>query len=173
MTLCGCGCEKETKIGIKSGTPNRFIHGHHSRVTLAKTWGDYPAPVLASNGCLRWQGTHHSQGYGLVGHNYAHRVAYEQSVGPIPAGYDIDHVAERGCKFRDCVNPDHLEAVTHKVNVQRSEKIKAQIARTHCPQGHEYAGHNLIERRGKRECRACVYARNQRNRERRRKPKPT
>lgn len=31
---------------------------------------------------------------------------------------------------------------------------------THCPAGHEYAEANLILDRGKRKCRACVYARN-------------
>lgn len=31
---------------------------------------------------------------------------------------------------------------------------------THCPQGHEYAGQNLIWDNNKRKCRTCVYARN-------------
>ena len=37
---------------------------------------------------------------------------------------------------------------------------------THCPQGHEYVGENLIMDGGKRKCRACVY---QRNNDRRKK----
>lgn len=173
MALCGCGCGKETRIGIKTGTPNKFINGHHNRIRTAtrKGWTDYPPPIEdAGTGCHRWQGPKHSAGYGLIGgHTYAHRVAYETYIGPISDGHDIDHVAARGCRYRDCVNPAHLEAVTHKVNVQRSERVADQMARTHCPQGHEYSGHNLIVRRGKRECRTCVYERNARNRERRRR----
>lgn len=46
---------------------------------------------------------------------YAHRLSYELFVGPIPDGYELDHL----CRNRGCVNPAHLEAVTHRVNVLR------------------------------------------------------
>lgn len=49
----------------------------------------------------------------------AHRWAYEYFVGPIPEGLEVDHVAERGCTSKLCVNPAHLEPVTHKINRQR------------------------------------------------------
>ena len=42
----------------------------------------------------------------------AHRVAYELSKGPIPAGMVIDH----RCFNRGCVNPAHLRVVTRKQN---------------------------------------------------------
>jgi hypothetical protein len=119
-----------------------------------KLWEDYPAPIRDEiSGCLRWQGTHHAHGYGLVGHKYAQ----------IPPGLVLDHVATRGCIYRDCVEVDHLEVVTQKENVRRGKKVKAQIEKTHCPKGHPYHGDNLIVRRGKRECRACTYARNLKN----------
>lgn len=136
---------------------------------MPKGWGDYPEPVrdLAS-GCLRWQGPYHSQGYGLIrGHEYAHRVAWEREVGPIPDGLTVDHVKARGCVHRDCVAVEHLEPVTQGENARRSLRIEDQMARTECPQGHRYEGHNLIIRRGKRECRTCVYARNAKARKRR------
>ena len=139
---------------------------------LTKGWDQYPQPVRdPASGCLRWQGTHHSQGYGLVGHQYAHRVAWEREVGPIPEGHQIDHVKARGCVYRDCVAIEHLEPVTQAENLRRIDRIQDQLARTHCPKGHAYAGDNLIIRRGKRECRTCVYARNARNRARRRASK--
>jgi hypothetical protein len=46
---------------------------------------------------------------------YAHRWAYEHFVGPIPEGLEIDH----GCFVHACVNPGHLEPVTHQENVRR------------------------------------------------------
>jgi hypothetical protein len=45
----------------------------------------------------------------------AHRFAYELMVGPIPEDLELDHL----CGVRECVNPRHLEAVTHLVNVRR------------------------------------------------------
>jgi hypothetical protein len=51
---------------------------------------------------------------------YVHRWVYETTIGPIPPGYDIDHVAARGCKFKRCINPSHLEPVTHVENQRRA-----------------------------------------------------
>lgn len=63
-----------------------------------------------------------------------HRYFYEKFKGPIPDGLEIDHL----CRVRNCVNPDHLEAVTRAINVQRGRnsiltredvyKIKGHIA---------------------------------------------
>jgi hypothetical protein len=44
-----------------------------------------------------------------------HVWTYEQENGPVPAGLELDHL----CCVRHCVRPSHLEAVTHKENVQR------------------------------------------------------
>jgi HNH endonuclease len=45
----------------------------------------------------------------------AHRFSYELHVGPIPLGLVVDHL----CGVRACVNPAHLEPVTHLVNTRR------------------------------------------------------
>ena len=37
------------------------------------------------------------------------------AVGPIPDGREIDHL----CRNHRCVNPDHLEPVTHLENMRR------------------------------------------------------
>ncbi len=53
--------------------------------------------------------------------------------GKIPNGYNIDHLCHNVdktcmggnlCKHRRCVNPEHLEAVTAKVNVRRGRRAK-------------------------------------------------
>jgi excisionase family DNA binding protein len=52
----------------------------------------------------------------------AHRFAYEQARGPIPAGLTIDHL----CANKRCVRPEHLEAVTSVENVRRYNEAHHQ-----------------------------------------------
>ena len=83
---------------------------------------------------------------------YAHRVAYEHYKGPIPKGFQIDHL----CRVKCCVNPDHLEAVTPSVNSLRG--ISVNGTKTHCAKGHPFFGENLYEAAGRRYCRTCIRA---------------
>lgn len=68
----------------------------------------------------RWTGALNDSGYGVIWDGsrlvYAHRLAYELLVGPIPVGLTIDHT----CAVRECVMPSHLEPVSHRENVQRA-----------------------------------------------------
>ena len=52
----------------------------------------------------------------------AHRYVYRKFKGPIPAGYDIDHICAKWQGdprvSRKCVNPDHLQAITPRLNQQ-------------------------------------------------------
>ena len=82
-----------------------------------------------AGGCWRWTGNHMSTGYaGLHGptkYMTAHRFSYIVFKGPIPNGLVIDHL----CRVRDCVNPEHLEAVTYGVNNLRAWDVRrANIA---------------------------------------------
>jgi hypothetical protein len=61
--------------------------------------------------CWRWQGSHDPAGYGqiAVGRKTmkVHRFAWQQFMGPIPAGVNVVQT----CHNRDCYNPSHLELV--------------------------------------------------------------
>ena len=97
------------------------------------------AEVRGPAECWPWQRSTNGRGYGRVRVNGkqtgAHRVAYEFRKGPIPAGLEIDHL----CRQRSCVNPDHLEAVRHQVNVLRGVGASAQCARQiTCKNGHPF-----------------------------------
>jgi hypothetical protein len=119
--LCGCG-ERTTlvrhsccKTGAIFGTPNRYVFGHQRRSSpteyLEQDCG-YETP------CWVWQ-RGKSNGYGIVTRNgknqYAHRVVYERLVGAVPPGLDLDHL----CRNTSCVNPAHLEPVSHGENMRR------------------------------------------------------
>jgi hypothetical protein len=76
--------------------------------------------VDRSGPCWLWTGGTSNAGYGHFHPTKrqgkgAHRVAYELVRGPIPEGLELDHL----CRVVTCVNPDHLEPVTHAENMRR------------------------------------------------------
>lgn len=111
-----------------------------------------------TTGCWEWRGRTNDKGYGKFEtgrEQLAHRVAYLYWIGPIPAGLELDHL----CRNRRCVNPTHLEAVTHAVNMSRAKcrnpRSEAFRARTHCSKGHLFDAPNTGVYRGARYCRTC------------------
>ena len=106
------------------------------------------------SGCWRWTGTITAGGYGKLGGKLAHRLVFESLVGPILAGFQIDHL----CRRRDCVNPEHLEVVTQRENILRGIAPSAINARkTHCNKGHPFTPENTYydAARRTRRCRIC------------------
>lgn len=98
--------------------------------------------------CWEWQSKLDKGGYGRFAsdnEHYAHRASYKLFVGNIPADKEIDH----RCRRRHCVNPLHLEAVSHKINQKRMADAK-----TGCVNGHPFSEVN-----GKRVCKPCRYRR--------------
>jgi hypothetical protein len=94
-------------------------------------------------GCWLWRGhSRKGDGYGRVMYRgrqvFAHRVAFRLAIGPIPADRQLDHL----CRVRNCMNPEHLEGVTHAENIARGLTGIHQRNKTHCPQGHAYTSEN-------------------------------
>lgn len=105
--------------------------------------------------CWVWLG---HWGFGVIG---PYRAVYEALVAPVPSGLELDHL----CRDRRCVNPDHLEPVTHRENLLRSPLALAAInaRKTHCIRGHEFTPENTLwrypaGRQPRRECRTCASA---------------
>jgi hypothetical protein len=131
--------------------------------------------VDKTDACWLWTGYIKPNGYASfypgggrhVGKIYAHRFAYELSHGPIPSGLEIDHL----CHVRHCVNPSHLDVVTHRVNLDRRNAAlgwalpkvpKVRVVETHCrKRGHAFDGDNtyVSPKSGKRMCKACAHIR--------------
>lgn len=112
--------------------------------------------VHTESGCWEWQRTR-ARGYGYIVRDgrlkRAHRVAYELAVGPVPPGKELDHL----CANKACINPAHLEAVTHRENVMRADGPSSVNARrTECRHGHPFTPENTrVLANGERACREC------------------
>lgn len=126
------------------------------------------ARVQKTDGCWLWRKGLSAAGYGRfqVGGKqahvqmYTHILSYQMFVGKIPDGLQIDHL----CRVRHCVNPEHLEAVTHKENILRGMSPMARQARqTHCLRGHSLVG-GYVSPTGHRLCLTCSKLRQQRRR---------
>lgn len=126
-TIDGCG-KRVNSRGLCSM--------HYERWRLYGTT-DTPRPSLidrlmakvskdAETSCWTWTGHRDPKGYGRFceggrgNTRLAHRVAYAALVGPIPDGLDLDHL----CVNPPCVNPAHLEPVTHEENIRRRDALR-------------------------------------------------
>lgn len=116
----------------------------------------FESRIMYVGDCIIWTGTLTSQGYGVFKPHYkeraiaAHRYSYELANGKIPDGLELDHL----CRNPACVNPVHLEAVTHTENVRRGSRLIVQ-----CPKGHPYDSANTTvvstPTGSERRCKTC------------------
>ncbi len=113
--------------------------------------------VNPNTDCWEWTASL-NKGYGQVNVNQkilpAHRVMYELKRGLIPLGQDLDHL----CRVSRCINPKHLEPVSHRENLLRGVGWAGlNSKKTHCKNGHLLSDDNIIWRNGRlgRECRIC------------------
>lgn len=118
--------------------------------------------AISELGCWLWQGSLDTKGYGSLWdgeHNVrAHRFAHEYYKGIIPKGLEPDHL----CRNRSCVNPNHIEIVTHLENVRRGVVGINMRSKTHCPKGHPYTMENtyIAPHDGSRYCKTCKHLSN-------------
>lgn len=133
--------------------------------------------TIDPGGCWVWNGKPNPDGYSnvtsLAGftkvRTNAHRMSYLLHHGEIPLGREVDHL----CQNKMCVNPQHLEAVTHKENVHRipggrggGKGRTVGWRATSCKRGHDLTNPVILDRyinqaNGKAyyRCRLCKYLR--------------
>jgi hypothetical protein len=126
---CACGCGEQTsrietscaRRGLVRGEFRKYVKGHSRRLAAREF-------VVEDRGyitpCWIWQLTLDDKGYGHAGRGgkvvAMHRFHFEQRYGPVPPGRELDHL----CRQRSCVNPEHLELVTHAENCRRGKSTK-------------------------------------------------
>lgn len=104
----------------------------------------YHNSMISKEDCWLWAGSFSANGHGKIGiwldgksvSFPAYRVVYENLVGKIPEGLELDHL----CENPPCVNPEHLEAVTHRENILRHYRN-----RKYCRNGHKLTSDNTKE----------------------------
>lgn len=156
---CECGCGNQVRNG------KRFVRFHAAKVvnrnsnlkwTLEKVTEVFWTRVRKTETCWIWEGYKDANGYGKASwngrHMWSHRMAFILTRGYEPVGLDLDHL----CKNPICCNPDHLDPVTHTVNVQRA------LLQTHCKRGHKFTPENSYYRPDRKPeelnkmCRTCL-----------------
>lgn len=164
---CRGYCHMHYQRWRKWGDPN-CVHQHDYGTDESRFWqkvdknGPQPgADTLAAgmDRCWIWKGHVGSKGYGKAWAKKrgwkAHVFSYFVTVGRVPKGKELDHL----CELRACVNPGHLEPVTHTENMRRGRWGKA----THCIWGHEYTPENTgigtSRGRPQRYCKICLQER--------------
>lgn len=102
--------------------------------------------------CWIWMAAKDTNGYGRFGIKgsktvLAHVFAYTFVVGPVPEGLELDHL----CRNPSCVNPAHLEAVTHRENVMRGDVASRET----CRRGHQRTPDNVVKNGRYTTCLTC------------------
>ena len=96
----------------------------------------------APSGCWLMTGAKNRDGYSRYSGKKGHQVMYSIFYREAPKELEIDHL----CQVRGCVNPLHLEAVSHKENVRRGRlgetTASRQLSKKVCKNGHLYTAQN-------------------------------
>jgi hypothetical protein len=113
--------------------------------------------------CWIWLGYLSCQGYGSIEQRgqpmKAHRLALVLHLGrDLGPGKVPNHM----CENPPCVNPAHLQESTVRENTLHGNTLQSEnLAKTHCPQGHELTEANCTPSewaRGRRRCLTCKRA---------------
>ncbi|NRH33223.1 MULTISPECIES: HNH endonuclease signature motif containing protein [Rhodococcus] len=119
--------------------------------------------VVDGTGCHMWQGAHNGRyptlslnGRTVYGHQLAWTLEHGRAIRP---GHQIDHT----CRTPLCVNPDHLDEITRRMNILLGSGPSARnAAKIFCDRGHPLFGDNLYT--APNGWRVCIMCRDGRNR---------
>jgi hypothetical protein len=124
---------------------------------ITPEWTRFWPKVEVTEGCWIWNGSRNEFGYGLFvsrrnKHHKAHRFCYEFFHGRVSKKKDLDHL----CRNPSCVNPRHLEPVSHRENILRGKFAP----REKCSYGHPFTPANTRIRKSSsgfetKVCRTC------------------
>jgi hypothetical protein len=145
--------------GVSAGTIRRIVRGEepHMRVHNEEAFWAHVDRSGGPEACWTWTGRTNERGYGRWHYDRkpmnAHRASWLWAGRSLTPGLELDHL----CRNRACVNPAHLEQVSHRENVLRGVSLVAvNAAKTHCPRGHPYDEVNTYHTPdGRRICRPC------------------
>lgn len=112
------------------------------------------------DGCWLYDGFKDRDGYGFLNtyidgrssSQMAHRFFYELWVGPVPRDMELDH----RCESKSCVNPQHLDIVTHDENMRRNAARSLRCRNGHLRSKHGVYVTHLSSGRVLRTCRTCA-----------------
>lgn len=125
---------------------------------------------INAGGCWDWLGSTDGR-YGRFALTHKREVKPHRFIWewvndcPFPDGLESDHT----CNNTNCVNPQHIEPVTHSENQLRAYRrgrkrsgvdyFHPRYNPTHCIHGHEYTPENkVISPSSRPRCRACMQA---------------
>ena len=128
----------------------------------------YIGAIYREDGCISFRPSYRADGYAKFytgSHQVgAHLASWELENGPIPDGYVVDHlchdpkicVGGASCFHRECINPEHLKAVTRSQNSSGNRNSRSWHLKEVCVNKHELTEENLyIYPNGNRQCREC------------------
>jgi hypothetical protein len=110
--------------------------------------------IPQENDCWKWDGAHDPRGYARVSwdgkNTKVATLLWETEFREVHPRLELDHI----CRNKWCVNPYHLEEITHKDNTRRHYDLVDGF----CMYGHALEGDNVYtDPDGKRiRCRTCA-----------------
>jgi DNA-binding CsgD family transcriptional regulator len=124
----------------------------------------FDSKIRKSDGCWEWTASRYPTGYGHfrapgTSNGYAHRFAWEDANGPIPAGLHVCH----HCDNPICVRPDHLFLGTPLDNMRDRDakgrgRLPPQNTQSMCRRGLHEMAVSAIYWGTERRCGPCYQA---------------